>query len=95
VIEATRRSAFEGIGEPEPLKGDLSGWWARRITDEHRLVYRVAGTQGARILEMPPVVFIISDAFRTAALAETVAQAADQVTGSSTTTGISRSVFFW
>ncbi|MEN0105244.1 MAG: Txe/YoeB family addiction module toxin [Pseudomonas sp.] len=33
------RSPFKGIGKPEPLKGDLSGFWSRRITREHRLVY--------------------------------------------------------
>jgi toxin YoeB len=32
---------FEGVGKPEPLKGDLSGYWSRRINDEHRLVYTV------------------------------------------------------
>jgi len=32
---------FEGIGKPEPLKGDLSGCWSRRIDEEHRLVYEV------------------------------------------------------
>ena len=31
----------QGIGKPEPLKGDLSGWWSRRIDDTHRLVYRI------------------------------------------------------
>lgn len=31
---------FSGIGKPEPLKGELSGYWSRRIDDEHRLVYR-------------------------------------------------------
>jgi toxin YoeB len=35
------KTPFKGIGKPEPLKGDLSGWWSRRITLEHRLVYRV------------------------------------------------------
>jgi toxin YoeB len=34
---------FDGLGEPEPLKGDLQGWWSRRITQEHRLVYRIHG----------------------------------------------------
>jgi toxin YoeB len=39
------RNPFQGIGKPEPLRGDLSGWWSRRITQEHRLVYRaVDGT---------------------------------------------------
>ena len=52
VIKDARRSPFEGIGKPEPLKGDLSGWWARRITDEHRLVYRVAGAEGMQVLEI-------------------------------------------
>ena len=33
---------FEGKGKPEPLIGDLSGFWSRRITDEHRLVYKVS-----------------------------------------------------
>jgi toxin YoeB len=37
------RSPFDGIGKPEPLKADLSGWWSRRINDEHRLVYSVKG----------------------------------------------------
>ncbi len=35
------RNPFEGIGKPEPLKGPLSGSWSRRITSEHRIVYRV------------------------------------------------------
>ena len=52
VIKDARRSPFEGIGKPEPLKGDLAGWWARRITDEHRLVYRVVGTEGVQVLEI-------------------------------------------
>ena len=37
------RSAHEGIGKPEPLKYGLAGAWSRRITEEHRLVYRVVG----------------------------------------------------
>ena len=40
-IEDILRTPFEGIGKPEPLKGDLSGYWSRRINDEHRLVYTV------------------------------------------------------
>ena len=35
---------FTGIGKPEPLRHQLSGYWSRRITGEHRLVYKVAGT---------------------------------------------------
>ena len=43
LINETCRSAYEGIGKPEPLKYGLSEAWSRRITDEHRLVYRVVG----------------------------------------------------
>jgi toxin YoeB len=39
LIEECRRHPFTGTGKPEPLKGDLSGYWSRRITREHRLVY--------------------------------------------------------
>ena len=46
IIEETRRDPFRGIGKPEPLKGQFAGWWSRRINDEHRLVYRVAGKAG-------------------------------------------------
>jgi toxin YoeB len=41
LIKDTLRSPFKGIGKPEALKGDYSGYWSRRITDEHRLVYAV------------------------------------------------------
>jgi toxin YoeB len=45
LIKDASRNPFQGIGKPEPLRGDLSGWWSRRITQEHRLVYRaVDGT---------------------------------------------------
>lgn len=43
LIRDTLMSPFSGIGKPEPLKGNLRGWWSRRITQEHRLVYRVDG----------------------------------------------------
>lgn len=43
VIEDCERSPFDGIGKPEPLRDDFSGWWSRRIDGEHRLVYRVTG----------------------------------------------------
>jgi toxin YoeB len=42
LVEAVSRAPFEGIGKPEPLKSLGSGVWSRRITQEHRLVYRVA-----------------------------------------------------
>ena len=41
LIQETKRSPFEGVGKPEPLKHALSGYWSRRITDEHRFVYKV------------------------------------------------------
>jgi toxin YoeB len=41
LIDETTRLPFAGTGKPEPLKHELKGWWSRRITDEHRLVYRV------------------------------------------------------
>lgn len=41
LINDVMRSPFEGIGKPEPLKEDPSGFWSRRIDEEHRLVYRV------------------------------------------------------
>lgn len=41
LIKEIDRTPFTGIGKPEPLKHDLSGKWSRRITDEHRLIYRV------------------------------------------------------
>ena len=43
LITETCREPYEGIGKPEPLKYGLAGAWSRRITDEHRLVYRVVG----------------------------------------------------
>ena len=42
IIEDIKRSPFEGIGKPEPLKHEFSGFWSRRISDEHRLVYEVS-----------------------------------------------------
>ncbi len=41
LLRDIQRSPFSGIGKPEPLKGALQGYWSRRITDEHRLVYKV------------------------------------------------------
>ena len=40
LIKDTMRNPFEGIGKPEPLKHALSGYWSRRITDEHRFIYK-------------------------------------------------------
>ncbi len=55
LLKATKRMPFKGIGKPEPLKGDLKGWWSRRITGEHRFVYRVTGKgdeQGIEIAQL-------------------------------------------
>ena len=41
LIKDVKRSPFEGLGKPEPLKGNLFGLWSRSIDQEHRLVYRV------------------------------------------------------
>lgn len=41
LIRETQREPFSGVGKPEPLKHALSGFWSRRINDEHRMVYRV------------------------------------------------------
>ena len=46
LIKAIRINPFKGIGKPEPLKYSLKGFWSRRITREHRLVYRVSGKKG-------------------------------------------------
>ena len=42
LVKEIQRQPFAGIGKPEPLKHGLSGYWSRRINDEHRLVYKVA-----------------------------------------------------
>lgn len=52
LIKDTKRSPFKGLGKPEPLKGDLSGFWSRRISGEHRFVYRVAGKNEAQQLDV-------------------------------------------
>lgn len=44
LINAAAREPFAGIGKPEALRGDLSGYWSRRIDDAHRLVYRATDT---------------------------------------------------
>ncbi len=51
LIRDIRRDPFKGLGKPEPLKHSLAGWWSRRITREHRLVYRVSG-RDAELLEI-------------------------------------------
>lgn len=45
LIAEIQRDPFSGIGKPEPLKGELSGYWSRRIDDQHRLVYRATNEE--------------------------------------------------
>ena len=45
LIREVRREPFEGVGKPETLKHALAGYWSRRITDEHRMVYRLEGDE--------------------------------------------------
>ena len=45
LINDIQREPYTGIGKPEPLKHSLSGYWSRRINDEHRIVYKVEGYQ--------------------------------------------------
>jgi toxin YoeB len=49
LISNAARSPFAGLGKPEPLRGNLSGYWSRRIDDTHRLVYRANDTELAII----------------------------------------------
>lgn len=46
LINSIRQNPFKGIGKPEPLKHGLKGFWSRRITREHRLVYKISGKKG-------------------------------------------------
>jgi toxin YoeB len=52
LIRECMRSPFTGLGKPEPLRGELQGWWSRRITVADRLVYRVAGKGPDQRLEI-------------------------------------------
>lgn len=52
LLKECMRDPFRGMGKPEPLGGRLSGWWSRRIGEEHRLVYRVSGKGEAQTLEV-------------------------------------------
>ena len=50
LIKEIRRDPFRGIGKPEALRGNLAGYWSRRITGEHRLVYSVKGSKPSQVL---------------------------------------------
>ena len=43
LIRETQREPFSGVGKPEPLKHALTGFWSRRINEEHRMVYKIEG----------------------------------------------------
>jgi toxin YoeB len=45
LIKEVMRDPYRGIGKPEPLKHGLQGYWSRRITAEHRIIYRVSGSE--------------------------------------------------
>lgn len=50
LIKDIKRESFKGLGKPEPLKANMSGYWSRRINGEHRLVYRISGSKPDQIL---------------------------------------------
>lgn len=52
LLKEIGRDPFRGIGKPEPLSGNLTGWWSRRIDREHRLVYRLTEQGEARRVEV-------------------------------------------
>ena len=52
LLKDCMRTPFTGIGKPEPLRGELQGYWSRRISGEHRLVYRVQGSGSGQTVEI-------------------------------------------
>ena len=52
LLKDVRRNPFNGIGHPEPLRNELKGWWSRRITEEHRLIYRIVGKGDEQAVEI-------------------------------------------
>jgi toxin YoeB len=52
LLQDIQRSPFKGVGKPEPLGGDLGGWWSRRITGDHRIVYGARGTGDEQRIEI-------------------------------------------
>lgn len=52
LLEECRRHPFKGTGKPEPLGGNLTGWWSRRLNQEHRLVHRISGSGNAQALDV-------------------------------------------
>jgi toxin YoeB len=56
LIKEIERTLFEGNGKPEPLKHNFAGWWSRRISLEHRIVYRIEGD--AITMPLPLLAFV-------------------------------------
>lgn len=52
LIKEIERDPFDGLGKPEPLKYNLQGYWSRRITDEHRLVYKALSDDELLIISL-------------------------------------------
>ena len=50
LIQEIQRSPYEGIGKPEPLKFQYSGYWSRKINDEHRIIYKIEEIKGSDVL---------------------------------------------
>jgi toxin YoeB len=51
LLADVERNGYEGIGKPEPLRGNLAGWWSRHIDDKNRLVYRLVGDETVEVLQ--------------------------------------------
>ena len=51
LIADIERNGYKGIGKPEPLRGNLAGWWSRHIDEKNRLVYRLIGDEAIEILQ--------------------------------------------
>ena len=49
LIADIERNGYDGIGKPEPLRGDFSGWWSRHIDEKNRLVYRLIDDEAVEI----------------------------------------------
>ena len=52
LIKDIRRNGYAGIGHPEPLKGNLSGWWSRTIDEKNRIVYRITESGDIEIIQV-------------------------------------------
>ena len=50
LIKDIKRNPVKGLGKPEPLGRNLSGWWSRKINNGHRLIYKISGTKPDQIL---------------------------------------------